>query len=648
MPSQQESGLQKQRSSMGWGLLAGIALKRLVRVAIEIVGHPEAIQHQHYERPATLLRLIVEDFFAADLNDEALHLCRQLLRRPRLSEDVVAALASTLLKCGHLRSAELFFRVGLRRYPSSPGLLCGLGVLRFLQGRREEALRRFEAALAIRPDYAEALSNMGNIFLTLGDVQEAVRCYQSALRSDPSQLDALSNLGNALQQTGQLEDAIRVYQQVLRLRPGFVPALSNLGIAYQRMGLAEQAIGVYNAALQADAAFPDAWSNLGLSLQSISRHCDALLAFEKALLLSPDDSRYRCNLANCHLELGRLDEALHHYRAALRIDPSSLDCQLSFAIALLLHSNCCDGWQLYEARLTDAVVSGLDPGRSLCPERWKGVPGALPARLFLACEQGLGDTIHFCRYAKFLAQQGVHVMLRVQPQLLPVLKSSNLGVHLVEPDEPLCGECDAWSPLLSLPLLLGVSAHSPLLNSPYLSVAEEVMAEWAGAFAAASLPVVAINWQGNPAAEVNNLKGRSIPLQDFEILADRAAVEFVAVQHGEGYGQLDQISFRDRFVTFQDKVGPCLGFEDAAAIVANSLLLITSDTAIAHLSAAAGFETWLLLHAVPDWRWGLSGDSTFWYPNVRIFRQVQRGDWKSVMADVAEALVQRVTLADAS
>ena len=635
----------QQLAAVGWGRVAALVMARLGDVAGRIVGHAADPERQSYNKPSSIIGAILDDLFASELSDEALVICWHLLRRPRLSVDVVAAVAATLLKHGQLELAETFCRVGLRRFPSSPSLLCCLGVVRYLQGRTEDALLRLQLAISLRPSYAEALSNLGNIYLASGDVSQAVCSYQSALRSDPCHIDALLNLGNALQQLGFLEDAVEAYQQVLRLRPSFVPALSNLGTAYQRMGQAEQAIGVYGTAIAFDPNFSDAWSNLGLSLQSISRHDDALCAFEKALSLDPLDSRYRCNLANCCLELGRLDAALGHYKNALDMAPLSHDYRLSFAIALLLYSNCRDGWEFYEARLTDPVISGLDPGQSRCPQRWQTSQGRLPSSVFLACEQGLGDTLHFCRYAKYLADQGVDITMRVQAPLIPILSSSNLGVRLLEVDQSFDWQCDFWSPLLSLPLILGVSEARPLISSPYLSVSSAVVRAWAKDFSTASMPVVAINWQGNPAAEVNNLKGRSIPLQEFNVIAESVPVQFVAVQHGEAYGQLESIAFRDRFVDFQDKVGPCCGFENVAGVIANSLLLITSDTAVAHLSAAAGFETWLLLHAVPDWRWGMSGETTFWYPSVRLFRQTKRGDWGSVMAEVAAALAERISTA---
>ena len=636
------TGLPKRSAAIAWSPVVGLVLQRLIRVAVEVLVNPVEIQQKKYNRPSFVLRLLLEDLFAADLASQALILCRHLLRRPRLSDEIIAVVGSTLLKQRQYRLAEMFFRIGLKRSCQSVDLLCGLGVLRYIQGRHDQALRCLQKVLSVRHDHVEALSNMGNVYLARGDVSLAIGCYQSAIQADPVQVDAMSNLGNALQLAGRLDDAVAIYQYALKICPVNVPVLSNLGIAYQAKGMSGLAVDACKAAIDIDPSFSDAWSNLGLSLQSLSRHDEALAAFEKALLLSPHDSRYRCNLANCCLELGRLEDALESYKAALDVDPSSYDFKLSCAIARLLYSNCCDGWDLYEARLTNAVIAALDPGHSVRRGRWPVAQIRPPASVFLSCEQGLGDTIHFCRYAKYLADQGVEVTLRVQSVLLPILRASSLGVRLLSVDEPLNDECDSWSPLLSLPLILGVSEKKPLMTAPYLSASDEVINAWAQEFDSVSQPVIAINWQGNPVAEVNNLKGRSIPLQAFGALVENVPARFVAVQYGEAREQLEVVSFRSRFVDFQHKLEPCCSLEDVAGIVANSLLLITSDTAVAHLAAAAGYETWLLLHYVPDWRWGLTGDSTFWYPTMRIFRQSRRGDWGSVMADVTQALKCRL------
>ena len=150
--------------------------------------------------------------------------------------------------------------------------------------------------------------------------------------------------------------------------------------------------------------------------------------------------------------------------------------------------------------------------------------------------------------------------------------------------------------------------------------------------------IVAINWQGNPSTETNQLRGRSLPLETFSTLASCENVSFLSLQKGFGSEQLESCSYRDKFISCQDQISESWDFLDTGAIIANCNLVVTSDTADAHLAGGMGKETWLLLQYVPDWRWGMEGDTSFWYPSMRIFRQKESGNWSEVLNQVAKEL----------
>jgi hypothetical protein len=185
---------------------------------------------------------------------------------------------------------------------------------------------------------------------------------------------------------------------------------------------------------------------------------------------------------------------------------------------------------------------------------------------------------------------------------------------------------------------LEVSPDHPIITEPYIKANDELIANWKSILSAEQRPIIAINWQGNPETEKQGLRGRSLPLEAFAPIVASSKTSLLSLQKGFGSEQLEICSFKDRFVSCQDQVNNTWDFLETAAIIANCDLVITSDTAVAHLAAGMGKTTWLLLHKVPEWRWGLEGDTTFWYPSMRLFRQQERGNWDEVMERVAEEL----------
>ncbi|MDP6171909.1 MAG: hypothetical protein QF702_07110, partial [Prochlorococcaceae cyanobacterium ETNP2_MAG_10] len=189
-----------------------------------------------------------------------------------------------------------------------------------------------------------------------------------------------------------------------------------------------------------------------------------------------------------------------------------------------------------------------------------------------------------------------------------------------------------WSPLLSVPRYLDVSPDNPIITEPYIKTTEELITKWKDILSVEQRPIIGINWQGSHTSTV-----RSFPLETFAPIAQYSNASLLSLQKGSGSEQLDNCSFQDRFVGSQEQINNTWDFLETAAIIANCDLVITSDTSVAHLAGGMGKTTWLLLKKVPDWRWGLKGDTSFWYPSMRLFRQKERGDW--------DAVIQRVTAA---
>lgn len=237
-----------------------------------------------------------------------------------------------------------------------------------------------------------------------------------------------------------------------------------------------------------------------------------------------------------------------------------------------------------------------------------------------------------------LRQKGIEVCLSIPTKLHGLVRFSGLEPNPISPEEANLVTRGFHVPLMSLGKILGVTPQNPIINRSYIKPNIEQVEIWRQRLTPESRPIIGIHWQGSPKHEAKNLKGRSFPLEAFAPVASTIDLKLLSLQKGFGSEQLNTCSFKDRFVSCQDLINNTWDFLETAAMIANCDLVITSDSAVAHLAGGMGKNTWLLLKKVPDWRWGIEGDATFWYPSLRLFRQKERGNWNEVMERVAEAL----------
>lgn len=314
------------------------------------------------------------------------------------------------------------------------------------------------------------------------------------------------------------------------------------------------------------------------------------------------------------------------------------DAHVNLASALLLAGEEQRGFKEYEWRMRCPAGSAFAAhAQPLCP-RWQGESPEVCGPLLVVSEQGLGDTLQFVRYVSLLLDLGYSLRLCVQAKLQGLLEQSGFAVSFLSKQQAFACSEGVWIPLMSLPHVLGGMHHQFVSQTPYPHVCAAVQAVWRSRLAAEQRPLVGLNWQGEPRCEVFHLKGRSMALECLAPLASATSGQLLSLQKGAGSEQLLGCSFADRFVAAQAQIDQAWGFIDTAAIVLACDLVITTDTAMAHLAGALGVSTWLLLKHVPDWRWGMEGDSTPWYPNVRLFRQQPNQNWHHVIRAVVHAL----------
>lgn len=449
---------------------------------------------------------------------------------------------------------------------------------------------------------------------------------------------ALYLQGEQYLQAGDWGPAAAAFREALALHPQFAEAHGNLGYVLEHSGNAGQAEACYRQAL---ALAPDNATvslNLGALLTLQKRHAEAEAAYGAALAHAPQSSAVWSNLGVLNLNLKNEDTAEACLRQALALDPDNRKARFNLAYLQLRRGNFEEGWTLFEARDWYRAME-----RHFTFPRWEG-QALGGGSLLVTFEAGHGDVIQFCRYIPLLKAAGAgRITLLCHPALTRLLGRLEGLDAACSFDTPLPDESfDFWMPLMSAPFHLGTRAHNVPADLPYLSAEPELQALWSQRMPAGAALRVGVVWRGNPLFE--NDADRSLPhLRTLAPLWQLPDVQWISLQKGVGE---DQIALCAGPQPLTDLGSRMQNFADAAAIVSTLDLVISVDTALAHLAGALGTPCWLLLPwYMTDWRWGAAGESTPWYPHaMRLFRQDSDGVWEPVIHRVHEAL--RVTLGE--
>jgi Flp pilus assembly protein TadD len=432
--------------------------------------------------------------------------------------------------------------------------------------------------------FAQALA-----YMRIKHWQEAEQALRHALQNDPDYAEAYCNLGYVLEQRGYPDAAEVAYRRSMELVPSLLNAALNLGVMLQSQSRFDEVEAIYQQAIQQHPDQSAPWTNLGILYTALQRDYEAERCHRQALILNPDYRKARFNLSYLLLRQGRFEE----------------------------------GWFCLEARTMPAQAGFIDA------PRWKGEPLS-GKTLLLVCEGGHGDALQFCRYAILLQQQwSVRLHIVCPPALERLFAMQQVYEHVWT--NACRVACDYWCPLLSLPGLFGTRIDNIPADTPYLRVDDDLIAQWQ-----ALLPVdglrVGLVWQGNPQFE--NDTDRS--LSSLNVLAPLSKIPEV------NFIRLQQTPASEASATaigMKDLPEVMVDFADTAAVITGLDLVISVDTAVAHLAGALGKPCWLMLpHYMADWRWMIARDDSPWYPTFRLFRQQLRGDWVYVSLCIAQAL----------
>ncbi|WP_051340629.1 tetratricopeptide repeat protein [Azospirillum halopraeferens] len=530
------------------------------------------------------------------------------------------------------------FARAVRLCPDRHDLRCNFGVALREDGRPADSAGTLRVAVALHPDLAGGWYSLANALREMDRPAAAETPYRRALRLEPDHADARNNLGLALTGLERPAEAEAVLRRAIALRPDYAEAYNNLGAPLKEREDPAAAAAAFRRAIALRPGFPEGCINLGVALKALGDIDGAMDCYRRAIGADGGPPYAHFNMGNACQARGDLEGAIASFRRAAQLDGDYVDAHWNLSLALLARGDFAQGWPMYEWRWRNKGT----PPRGFPQPQWTG--GDIRGRtILLHAEQGLGDTLHFVRYAPLVAARGARVVLEVQAplvRLLAPLRAQGVAAILAKGD-PL-PDFDVHCPLLSLPLAFGTRLDSVPASIPYLHPPDAEVETWRHRLAqdGAGALRVGLVWAGNPRKDVPGANAvdrlRSITLGQLAPLAGTPGVRFYSLQKGdEAAAQAKAPPPGLDLVDRMDAVGD---FADTAALISHLDLVVGVDTSVVHLAGGMGKPVWVLSRFDGCWRWLSGRDDSPWYPTLRLYRQEAPSDWTPVIARLAADL----------
>ena len=520
----------------------------------------------------------------------------------------------------------------------NPNLSDGFNNLAMIQqalGKLDEALELSKKALLLKPNSHIFYTNKGIILQEQGKLNESLEAFKKALSFNSNYVEAYHSMANTLLLQNNKDEAINYFKKTVTLNPNYAQAYFNMAVVFKEQGKLDESLEACNMAISLQPDHAEAYNNLGVVLKEKGELNEAIEACNKAISLQPDYAEAYSNLGVVLREQGKIDEAIKICKIAISFQPDQAEAYYNLSFSYNLKGDIQKGLELYEWRLKKKNFTTRLPRDHLI---WDGNKSILKKNFFVYEEQGLGDIIQFSRYLPLLKKKGARVTFKVKKEMHALLKTLDENIILVDSEADI-NDIDFETPLMSLPHLFKTNLKTIPSTTPYLSASQDKVISWSKVLTKATFKI-GICWQGSK----NKIDiGRSFSIKFFEDISKTPNVELISLHKGEGEKQIENINF-DLTVFDNNFDGGKDAFMDTAAIMKNCDLIITSDTAIAHLAGALGCCTWVILKKVPDWRWMLERNDSPWYPSIKLYRQKEYNGWADIFQIIKEDLESIIKL----
>jgi len=550
--------------------------------------------------------------------------------------------AKTLRLNGRLSDAQLIYERILEAQPEHFESLHCLGIIAGQTNRWERAAELIGKAIAINPTVAAAYSDQGVVLKALKRWDAALASFDLAIAIQGDHAEAHNNRGNLLRELRQLEAALASYDKAIAVKADYAEAYYNRGVVLHDLNRLQSALDSYDKAVAIRPDYAKAYSNRGVVLEHLNQLETALASYNRAIAIKADYAQAYSNRGNVLRELGQWQAALASCNQAIALEPNNAMAYQNRALALLVAGDFAHGWKDFEWRWRNEnspIVKGIRP---FPQPLWRGEEPLAGKTILLHSEQGLGDTIQFCRYARMVEELGARVILEVQSPLKNVLTGLRGVAQLISRGDDL-PDFDYHCPLMSLPLAFKTTVSSIPAPIPYLRSDDQRVLYWRDELGERRKFRVGLVWSGGFRPHQPELwpinSRRNIPLAEFASLK-HPDIEFYSLQKGQpAESELAElVSSHWDGLPLTDLTHLLHDFADTAALMENLDLIISVDTSTAHLAGALGKPVWILNRFDTCWRWLLDRSDSPWYPTVRLYRQEKAGDWNGVFQRVASDL----------
>ena len=533
---------------------------------------------------------------------------------------------------GNINHAKASCESLLADYPKQVQVMQMLGWINAQSGRWAEAVEILSNAIEVDIKNPQSYYILGNIMCKFESWAGGIECYSTTLSIDPHHFESACNMGNAYLELNQANEALASYDLAIRIKPQYAEAYSNRGNALRKLDRLEEALISYEYALAIEPDFSQAYLNRGVALQALNRFDEAIVCYDNAMLIRPDYAEALTNRGTALVALNRIQESIASYDQAIEAQPDYADAYWNKSLALLISGNFEQGWKLYEYRWDGNKAAPQK--RNFSKPLWLGEESLIGKSILLHAEQGMGDSIQFCRYAKLFKGIADRVILEVQQPLIALFESLD-GVDEVVQRGKSLPSFDYHCPLLSLPYAFKTHLNNiPNQLEPYITVNHIKREQWDQKLGAKKFPRVGIVWRGNISHK--NDRNRSIALSDLVNYLP-PGFEYISLQ--KDLNEHDQQTLK--ISTIKSYSESIIDFTDTASICDLLDLIISVDTSVAHLAAALGKNTWLILPFSPDWRWMLDRIDSPWYQSVTLYRQGADMSYKPVLECIRKDLIDK-------
>ncbi|MGD0958964.1 MAG: tetratricopeptide repeat protein [Methylomonas sp.] len=563
---------------------------------------------------------------------------------------------------GNPESAFNYFSRILTINPNLPDVYSSIAYCMLQWRRFSEALTFINKAISLQPHCVESHFLRGVVFMKLFDWEKAVICLTKVLSLKSDHFLAWHNRGLALRELRQFQASITSFKQALAINPDYAGTHFHCAISLMSLSDHRQALAYLDRAIQLKPDYADAYVNRGTCHFEMQEFIAALACYDKAISLNPNFAEAYLNrggalkflnqneayLRNCDKALAikpdfaeayvhkgvalmnrhSFDQAAVCFDQAISLKPDLAKAYINKSQYLLMRGEYVEGWKLYEWRWRDP---SRPPGRKFKQQCWLGEQKINDKVLLIHPEQGLGDFIQCCRYLPLLEKLAYKIIVEVPSPLVSIISTLTGNFIIVEQGDPL-PDFDIHCPIMSLPLAFNTTVATIPASVPYLYANADKRRIWRERLGNKTKPKIGLVWQGstiNP-----NDYSRSIPLELWEPIL-QLPLEFYSLQKEVHQKDIETLRHFRQIVTFFEELND---FSDTAALIAEMDLVISVDTAVAHLAGALAKPVWILLPFTPDFRWGLDSSISPWYPTATMLRQSASGDWPRVMAQLVDRL----------